>query len=176
MAIGQDDAAHAEQRWIAINTHPHREHIALENLRRQRFDAYCPMLRRRRSHARRIEMVLRPLFPSYLFVRANAELARWRPIMSTYGVRSIVRSGEELSFVAGGFIASLKAREIDGAIVRPTRPYHIGQRVEITTGAFDRIVATIIAMDEKDRLVVLLEMMNRAIKVKVDGAGVAPLA
>jgi len=31
-------------------------------------------------------------------------------------------------------------------------------------------------MDEKDRLVVLLEMMNRAIKVKVDGAGVAPLA
>jgi transcriptional antiterminator RfaH len=176
MAIGQDGAALAEERWIAINTHPHREHIALENLRRQQFEAYCPMLRRRRSHARRVDVVLRPLFPSYMFVRANAQLGRWRPIMSTFGVRTIVRAGEELSFLEGGFIASLKAREVDGAIVRPARPYHIGQRVEITTGPFDRIVATIIDMDEKDRLVVLLEMMNRAIKVKVDGARVSPLA
>lgn len=176
MADRQDDGALAEERWIAINTHPHREHIALENLRRQQFEAYCPMLRKRRSHARRVEMVLRPLFPNYLFVRANTQLARWRPILSTHGVRTIVRTGDELSFVAGGFIASLKAREVDGAIVRPGRPYHIGQRVEITAGPFDRIVATIIEMDEKDRLVVLLEMMNRAIKVKVDSARVAPVS
>jgi hypothetical protein len=31
-------------------------------------------------------------------------------------------------------------------------------------------------MDEKNRLVVLLDMMNRAIKVKVDGASVAPVS
>ena len=91
-------------------------------------------------------------------------------------MRNIVRTGEELSFVEGDFIASLKAREIDGAIVRPEHPYRIGQRVEITSGPFDRIVATIIDMDEKDRLVVLLDMMNRAIKVKVDGASVAPVS
>ncbi len=176
MAIRQDGGVLAEERWVAINTHAHREHIALEHLRRQQFDAYCPMLRRRRSHARRIDMVLRPLFPNYLFVRADAQLARWRPILSTHGVRTIVRAGEELSFVEGGFIACLKAREIEGAIVRPACPYHVGQRVEITTGPFDRLVATIIAMDEKDRLVVLLEMMNRTIKVKVDGASVAPVS
>src|SRR5262249_29633278 len=82
MASRQDDGALDEERWIAINTHPHREHIALENLRRQQFEAYCPMLRKRRSHARRVELVLRPLFPNYLFVRANAQLARWRPILS----------------------------------------------------------------------------------------------
>jgi transcriptional antiterminator RfaH len=176
MGIRQDGFDVCDERWIAINTHPHRERIALENLRRQQFDAYCPMLRKRRSHARRVEMVLRPLFRNYLFVRANAQLARWRPILSTLGVRNIVRTGEELSFVEGAFITSLKAREIDGAIVRPEHPYRIGQRVEITSGPFDRIVATIIDMDEKDRLVVLLDMMNRAIKVKVDGASVAPVS
>jgi transcriptional antiterminator RfaH len=90
-------------------------------------------------------------------------------------VRTIVRTGDELSFVEGGFIASLKAREVDGAIVRPACPYAIGQRVEITSGPFDRIVATIIAMDEKDRLVVLLDMMNRSIKVKIDSACVTPV-
>jgi transcriptional antiterminator RfaH len=174
MQIADDRLEASAAPWIAINTHPHREHIAVENLCRQRFDAYCPMLRKRRSHARRVEMVLRPLFPNYLFVRAGAELARWRPILSTHGVRSIVRAGEELSFIDGAFIASLKAREIDGAIVRPASPYQIGQRVEITAGPFDRIVATIIDMDEKDRLIVLLDMMNRAIKVRVDSASVAP--
>jgi transcriptional antiterminator RfaH len=40
--------------WAVNNADPHREEIALENLQRQEFTAYCPMLRRRRSHARRV--------------------------------------------------------------------------------------------------------------------------
>src|SRR5260221_14290685 len=102
--------------WIVVNTHPHQENLALENLARQAFEAYCPMIRKRRSHARRVESVLRPLFPNYLFVRANRQLGRWRPILSTYGVRTIVRAGDELSFIDDGLIASLKAREVEGAI------------------------------------------------------------
>ena len=111
-----------------------------------------------------------------LFVRAHPQLGRWRPILSTYGVRTIVRAGDELSFIDNGFIASLRAREIDGAIVRPPSPYRLGQRVQIASGPFDGVVATILAMDEKDRLVVLLDLMNRAIKVKVKSEWVAPIA
>jgi transcriptional antiterminator RfaH len=153
--------------WIVINTQPHREHVALENLHRQEFDAYCPLIRRRRSHARRIEMVLRPLFPNYLFVRASTDRRLWRPILSTYGVRTVVRAGQELSFIDDGFIANLQAREIEGAIVRPPNPYRVGQKVQISAGPFDGIVATIIELDEKDRLVVLLELMSRGVKVKL---------
>ena len=160
--------------WIVINTHPHREHIALENLRRQDFHAYCPMIRRRRSHARRVEMVLRPLFPNYLFVRTEPQFGRWRPILSTYGVRSVVRAGEEPSLVDEGLITSLKARELDGAIVRPANPYKVGQEVRISSGPFDGLVARIIEMDEKDRLVVLLDLMNRGIKVQLKSELVTP--
>jgi hypothetical protein len=42
-----------------------------------------------------------------------------------------VRAGNELSFIDDGFIASLKARELDGAIVRPANPYHFGQQVQV---------------------------------------------
>jgi transcriptional antiterminator RfaH len=169
---GRFDASTAP--WIVINTHPHREHLALENLHRQDFEAYCPMIRKRRSHARRVESVLRPLFPGYLFLRASTEQARWRPVLSTYGVRTIVRAGDALSFIDDGFIVGLKAREMDGAIVRPANPYHIGQQVRVAAGPFDGLIATIIAMDEKDRLVVLLDMMNRSIKVKLSNEWVAP--
>lgn len=174
MGIQYDQFDASAAPWIVVNTHPHREHVALENLHRQDFDAYCPMIRKRRSHARRVETVLRPLFPNYLFVRTTTELARWRPVLSTCGVRSIVRAGEELSFLDNAFITSLRTREVEGAIVRPENPYHIGQQIRITGGSFDRVVATIIEMDEKDRLVVLLDMMNRSIKVKLKSEWVTP--
>jgi transcriptional antiterminator RfaH len=159
-------------RWIVINTHPHQEQLAVTNLRRQSFSPYCPMLRKRRSHARRIEHVLRPLFPGYLFVGIDAVSTRWRPMLSTVGVRSLVRAGERLSYIESDFIANLKAREVDGVIVRPPCPYQLGQRVQITTGPFDRLIATIIDMDEKDRLVVLLDMMNQAVRVNLDSDAV----
>ena len=165
----------AEAPWIVINTHPHRESLALQHLQRQGFETYCPVMHKRRSHARRVEMVLRPLFPNYLFVRADWEHMRWRPILSTCGVRSIVRAGEELSFVHHDFVASLKLREIDGAIVRPASPYQVGQKVEIAGAAFAGLVATIIEMDEKDRIVVLLNLMNRSTRVTLRQNAVMPV-
>ena len=160
--------------WIVVNTHAHREQIALENLARQAFNTYCPMLRKRIRHARRTQEVLRPLFPGYLFVGVNEHLQRWRPMLSTYGVRTLVCCGGQPSFLDGGFVEGLKAREIDGAIVRPASPYAPGQRVRMAGGAFDGLIATILEMDEKDRLVVLMHLLNRPTKVKVGAHCVLP--
>jgi transcriptional antiterminator RfaH len=175
MGIEHDRFEGASPPWIVINTHAHREHLALDHLHRQEFEAYCPMIRKRRSHARRVDSVLRPLFPNYLFARFNDHRGGWRPILSTCGVRTIVRAGDRPSLIDDAFIIGLKSREIDGAIVRPATPYQIGERVRIAIGPFDKMVATIIDMDEKDRLVVLLELMNRGIRVKLDSHSVAPV-
>jgi transcriptional antiterminator RfaH len=159
--------------WIAVNTNPHREHIVLEHLQRQALTAYCPMIRKHRSHARRVETVLRPLFPGYLFVQANAGL-KWRPILTTQGVRTVVRAGDDPSFVDDALIGGLKAREIDGAVVRPPSPYRVGQEVRIAGGPLDGLIATILELDEKDRLLVLLDVMHRGIKVKLNGGMITP--
>jgi transcriptional antiterminator RfaH len=148
--------------WAVVNTHSHREEIALQNLQRQNFMTYCPMIRRRRSYGRRIATVLRPLFPSYLFVSTGTNFGRWKPILSTYGVRSVVRNGQEIATIDDGFIAHLRAREVDGVIVRPSEPYRIGQSVAIAEGPFGGLMATIIDMNENDRIVVLLKLMNRS--------------
>lgn len=165
----------APQPWFVVNSHPHREHIVLENLKRQEFAAYCPMVRRRRSHARRVTEVLRPLFPGYLFVRHHGNGRHWRPILSTYGVRALVRCGEQLSFIDHEFVESLIRREVDGAITRPASPYQVGQQVKLTHHAFDGLVATIIEMDEKDRLTVLLDLLRRPVKIKVNTESVFPI-
>ena len=161
--------------WAAVNTQPHRETVARHNLEQQGFIAYCPVVRRRRSHARRVDEVLRPLFPGYLFVRISPEREYWRPIMSTCGVRTLVRCGDQPSVVDARFIGALKAREVDGAIVRPPVPYVVGQQVRVVAGAFDGIVATILNLDEKDRLTVLTDMMGRPIKAHLTSHQVMPL-
>ena len=170
-----DQAGPSEEPWIVINTRPHAESTALENLQRQAFETYCPMLRKRRSHARTVSMVLRPLFPGYLFARGGMNGRRWRPILSTHGVRNVVRAGDEPSVIDSSFIDSLKAREIDGAIARPANPYAIGQKVQIAGGAYDGIVTTIIDLAEEERVVVLLEMLKRTTRLTLDVDGVTPV-
>ena len=166
MRTKYDDFA-AQGAWVAVNTQPHRERIALDNLTRQEFHAYCPLVRKRVSHARLTQDVLRPLFPSYLFVKLDPDVQRWRAILSTFGVRTLVRCGERLGFIPNGLIDGLKAREIEGAIVRPASPYKIGQQVRVVGSALGGLVVTIIEMDERDRLVVLMEMLNRPVNVKL---------
>jgi transcriptional antiterminator RfaH len=162
-------------KWAVANTHPYKESLAIENLQRQNFTTYCPLARKRIKHARREQDVLRPLFPSYIFVRVDTTAHRWRSILSTFGVRSLISCGERLSFLHDGFIASLQAREVDGAIVRPESPYTVGQQVKVSGGAFDGLVATIIEMSEKDRLVVLMDLLNRPVRVNLETNRVASL-
>ena len=162
----------AHRPWVVVNVHPHRERFAIENLERQDFDTYCPMMRRRVRHARKTQEVLRPMFPGYVFARLVNNLQRWQPILSTYGVRTLVRFGDQLSYIGDGFIAALRRREVEGAIVKPESPYVIGQSVRLSTVGFDGIVAQIIAIDEKNRLTVLLDLLGRAVKVQVPADGV----
>lgn len=165
---GIDQLPAQSGRWGVINTHPHKEAFAIENLQRQNFQTYCPLVQKRIKHARREEDVLRPLFPSYVFVQIDVTAHRWRSISSTFGVRALVSFGERLSFLHDDFINSLRARQVDGVIVRPESPYVVGQKVKVAGGAFDGLVATIIEMKEKDRLVVLMDILNRAVKVKLE--------
>jgi transcriptional antiterminator RfaH len=160
--------------WAVVNTHPHREPVARDHLRRQGFDVYCPLMRRRRTHARRVENVLRPLFPGYLFVHVEVESMRWRPILSTVGVRALVRFGDRLALLDEAFLQNLRAREVDGAIARPAMPYRVGQQVRLDGGPFDGVVATILSLDEKDRLVVLMDLLQRRVPARLAAGQVIP--
>jgi transcriptional antiterminator RfaH len=153
--------------WAVVNTQTHCERIAFDNLTRQEFNVYCPMVRRRVKHARRQKDILRPLFPCYLFVRLSPQTRRWRPIMSTFGVRMLVRFGEEPALIADDFIQELKSHEIDGEIVHPAKSYKVGQRVEVVSGSFGGLVGTIIKLNDNDRLVVLMNLLSRQVKVQV---------
>lgn len=160
--------------WIVVNTHPHKEAVAASNLVNQGFEAYCPVVRKRVRHARLTRDVLRPLFPGYVFADTSAVAGIWRPILSTVGVRALVRSGDDPSRLDGRFVAALRAREVDGVIMAPEPAFRAGQKIQIGQGPFDGTIATIIDLGEKDRLIVLMDILNRPVRVSIDARHVTP--
>ena len=154
--------------WIVLTTHPHREDFAIENLVRQDYEAYCPMIVKRIKHARRVYDAKRPLFPGYIFVERPAQRHLWRPLLGTFGVRSVVCNGETPSLLPAGFVESLKAREVDGAIQKPEMPFKPGQSVIINGGPFDGLVGQILEIRESDRVLLLLNILNQQTRVRVD--------
>lgn len=176
LAAGTIIGTAAPSDWIVLACHAHKESVALDNLRRQDFTCYCPMLRRQVRHARRTYDSVRPLFPSYVFVAMDFDRRSWRALLSTRGVRSVISCGETPSTLKNEFIDSLRAREVDGAISRPPTPYSIGQRVRLNKAAFDGLVATIVDIDEKDRVVVLLDLLSRPVRVNVKSIHIGEIA
>src|SRR5215472_13998046 len=96
--------------WYAVLTRPQAESAALANLLRQGYEAYLPRCRVRVSHARRRQIVLRPLFPRYLFAGIDRTSMRWRPILSTFGVTDVVRCGDEPAPVPIEVVSAIEER------------------------------------------------------------------
>ena len=59
--------------------------------------------------------------------------------------------------------------------MRPASPYRVGQQVRVAGGPFDGLVATVIEMHENDRLTVLMELLSRAVRVRVDERQISPV-
>src|SRR5262245_29828364 len=105
------------QRWYVAHTQANGEAKAAWHLRKQGFAVYVPRYRKRRSHARRVDFVPAPLFPRYLFVGFDPDVARWRAIRSTIGVSELVTNGERPAAVPEGIVEAIMAREDETGLV-----------------------------------------------------------
>ena len=160
--------------WIAVATRPNAEGQAVQNLKRQGYECYCPYTHVSRRHAGRSETVRRPFFPGYLFVRLDRSRDQWRPIMYSRGVRAIVRFGEQLGVIPGEVVEALIAREESGGLKPPPafERLEVGQRVGLQGTLFDDFVCTVMSIEPKERVCVLLEFMHHAVKMIVPSENV----
>ncbi len=165
---GASSRRQAPHTWIVASTHPHKEPLAVDNLIRQGYTVYCPMIRKTRRHARRLEQVLRPLFPGYVFVGLDLAREPWRPIRSTYGVRTVVHFGDKLGRLDPAFIEALRAREKEGAVALPDQNFSPGDPVRLIGGPFDGLVGEILSVDARGRLMVLMSLLQQSVRVRVE--------
>ena len=166
-----------DRAWFAVRAKPRREMEAEENLRAQGFAAWCPRIRKRVRHARRETVKLAPLFPGYLFVQLGPEERRWTTIRSTRGVAYVVCFGGRYPEVPAAFIAELQARaDANGVIaVNGTQPearLAPGDLVRVRTGALAGLLGIVERLRDADRIIVLMELLQREVRVELPVHGV----
>ncbi len=160
--------------WYAAHTQPQAELKALDNLRRQGYATYLPRYRRWVRHARQRTLVLRPLFPRYIFVGLDGLTTRWRPILSTIGIAGLVCSGDRPVPVADEIVETLRERERQGAFDEsvPIRRLQPGDAVRITEQPFQELVGRFVEMADDERVYILLDLLGRSVRAKVSASAV----
>jgi len=165
----------ASRRWYVVQTHPHAESKAAAHLVRQGFETYLPRYRKRRRHARQVDLVAVPLFPRYLFVAVDMATQRWRSIQSTFGVARLVARGDEPAPVTDQVIDGLKSREDEGGFVKLAACVHFapGQKVQVLNGVFETCLGLFEGIADHERVAILLNFLGRKVRVVLDTAAVA---
>ena len=162
-----DGAEAGEARWYAVQCIARRENVAALNLERQDFDIFCPRRRVTRRHARKLETVLAPYFPGYLFIRLDLKAERWRSVNGTIGVVRIVAFGSEPCPVPRGVVEALRERCNVRGVMKGNEPIRVGRQVRLVSGPFTEFFAKVDAMDDRDRVRVLIGIMGGEIPLQV---------
>lgn len=156
--------------WYLLQCKPRQDGRALEHLRRQAFECFAPTFTAQRMRAGRLRLLEQALFPGYVFIRME-EGDNWMPLRSTRGVNRVVSFCGQPCRVQLGIIEQLKARCAGGESVAVFNP---GDAVQVRIGGGADLDAIFLSMDGDERVMLLLNMLNREQQVQVSLTNVQP--
>jgi len=158
--------------WYLIHTKIRQERVALENLERQGFACFLPLIRAEKLRRGALQVVQEPLFPRYLFIRLGTglESQSWAPIRSTVGVGRLVTFGRTAARIDDDLIAELQIKT-DSSEVQ-LRHFEPGEQVVVTDGPFVGVEAIYQMADAEGRVMVLLNILSKQVKMSVPPASI----
>jgi transcriptional antiterminator RfaH len=71
-----------------------------------------------------------------------------------------------LALLGDEFVTALRAREVDGVVRKPVNPFSVGQQISVRGGPLDGMVGEILELRDKDRVFVLLSLLNSEVKAQ----------
>jgi transcriptional antiterminator RfaH len=155
-------------RWFVVYTQPLKETVAKQHLEEQGYDVYLPMFKKTRRHARRMDEVLQPLFPRYLFVGLDLKLDAWRAVNGTRGVAYLLLNDGHPLGISTSIIEELKILENNGVVpIECVSAFTKGESLRVVDGAFKDQVAVFQRMGDKQRVQLLLNFLGRDTRITV---------
>jgi transcriptional antiterminator RfaH len=153
--------------WYLIHTKIRQERVALENLERQGFECFLPLIRAEKLRRGILQILQEALFPRYLFIRLSTELESqsWAPIRSTLGVSRLVTFGQTPARIDEDLLAAIRFQNEESEVV--IRHFEPGEQVVVTDGPFVGVEAIYQIADGEGRVILLLNILSKQVKMKV---------
>ena len=159
--------------WYLIHSKPRLESSALENLERQGYECFLPLISAEKLRRKAMVVVSEPLFPRYLFIRLDASQQgkSWNPIRSTTGVSRLVSFGQVPAKIDEALVASIR-ESVSNTTVHQ-RHFVPGESLRINQGPFAGLEAIYQMPDGESRVMVLIEMLSKRVSLSIAPAGVS---
>ncbi|TCD28970.1 UpxY family transcription antiterminator [Pedobacter psychrodurus] len=161
-------------RWYPVYTRSRAEKKANEELNRKGIQTYLPLKKAVKQWSDRKKIVEEPLIKSYLFAYISAR--EYAEVLMTNGVARFIYFSNQVASIPDQQIHDLKlllATDADLEII----DYDIkpGERVLIKAGPFKGVIAELVSVHNKQRIILRLQNMGYSININTSIAFVEPL-
>jgi len=158
--------------WYLAYTKPRSEHVALNNLLAQSYEAWLPLIKQiargRKKPADGGLYVMEPMFPRYVLFRPSSDAQSIAPAKSSLGVNKVVTLGHipgTLTHKQAVDLANMEQaqHELDGSDVAG---FKAGMPVVVREGPFKGLNA-IVHLTAEERVFLLVQLLGKEHKVAV---------
>ena len=154
-----------QRRWYAVFTIPQNEKSVVRHLAMREVESFLPTYEtvsvwKNRQRVRTV----RPLFPTYLFVRINHR--QRNRVLDSPGVIHIVGNSRESVAIPDSAIELLRSG-LQGRNVEPYSDLVVGRRVRIRCGSMAGVEGTLVRKGNSFRFVLALQMINQHAAIEV---------
>lgn len=153
--------------WYVAHAKPRQEHIAQENLLRQGYNVYLPLMKVFKSVRNRQEARFEPLFPRYIFFQPADAQQSIAPVRSTLGITAIVRFGQVPAVLSQETLQTIQAFEAsqNAADFEEISDFKPGKAVVVTDGPFAGLEG-LVSMASEQRVMVLMQLLGKQQRLK----------
>jgi len=168
------DVEQQAARWYAIYTSSRHEKVVANQLEERGIESFLPLYRSWHRWKDRRKLVELALFPSYVFVRMEAQ-KRLR-VLQVPGVVNLVSFNGEPAALTEQEINALRSG-LEHRVYAEPHPYlKVGRKVRVARGPMAGAEGILSRKKDKHRVVISIDVLMRSIAVEVDGNDVEAIS
>jgi transcriptional antiterminator RfaH len=152
--------------WYALVCRPRHEKVVAAALQMKSLESFVPLYRDRRKWSDRTKQVDLPLFPGYAFCRFGIQ--ERSQVLKTPGVMSVVGNGRMPLAVDDEEITRLQRVVDSGLSLQPWAFLEAGDKARVACGPLRGVEGIVVRAKNRDRMVVSVTLLRRAVAVEVD--------
>lgn len=157
--------------WFVIWTQARAEKKVAVRIAALGLSPWLPTVTERHRWSDRWKEVVSPLFPGYLFARANN--LDWSKVLRTPGVLTVIKERGKPAFLAADFVARLRdAIQRDGAVPESVADvdYSRGDEVIVQEGALQGVRGVVCERRSRRQLVIWVAEIGRGVALTIGSA------
>lgn len=166
----------AEPSWYAVSTRSRQEKTAASLLQSHSIETFLPLATEKRQWSDRKQVVNRPLFPGYLFVRIPMLRDFHLRVLKVPGIVTFIGNHNGPQSIPDSEIHAVRSVLSHRIPCISDMVPNVGERVRIMRGVLAGIEGIMVRSGTDAKLVLSVETIHQSIAVRVDARDVEPVS